>query len=187
MLSQLSRKTSETISRKDGLCDFEQFRSQRKKDQQDPPRYYERKLPNEEQYSDVGLKGKVPCECNFWVNTSLFSNLWFAILDLNQQANMTRDKNYERQIGSLYISESSLLKTSTNKMSRHPENLHEVFFSGRSFPSTLSRKIDSNSNIFEVTFLSFFDYFWASRFQMLKWSLRFKTLIKLVFKEGNRV
>ena len=51
---------------------------------------------------------------------------------------MTRDKNYERQIGSLYISESSLLKTSTNKMSRRPENLHEVFFSGRSFPSTLS-------------------------------------------------
>ena len=93
MLSQLSRKTSETISRKDGLRDFEQFRSQRKKDQQDPPRYYERKLPNEEQYSDVGLKGNVACEYNFWVNTSLFSNLWFAILDLNQQANMTRDKN----------------------------------------------------------------------------------------------
>ena len=62
MLSQLSRKSSETIPGKDGLCDFEQFCFQRKKDQQDPPRYYERKLPNEEQYIDVGLKGNVACE-----------------------------------------------------------------------------------------------------------------------------
>ena len=30
-----------------------------------PPEYYERKLPNAEQYSDVGLKGNVACEYSF--------------------------------------------------------------------------------------------------------------------------
>ena len=49
------------------------------------PWYYEFKLPNEEQYNDVGLKGNVAYKYNFWVNTSLFSNLWFAILDGNRQ------------------------------------------------------------------------------------------------------
>ena len=45
------------------------------------PWYYEFKLPNEEQYNDVGLKGNAAYKYNFWVNAFLFSNLWFAILD----------------------------------------------------------------------------------------------------------